>query len=55
MSGVTDIVVPMLQRLQEDMRNIKVCMSSMEKNQALLNRHMDNFGSASSASNGGWT
>lgn len=58
MSEVTDIVVPMLQRVQaqltgldersaslkEDMHNIKVRMSSMEENQAALNRHVDNFG-----------
>lgn len=58
MSEVTDIVVPMLQRIQaqltgldersdnlkEDMRNIKVRMTSMEENLAALNRHMDNFG-----------
>lgn len=58
MSEVTDIVVPMLQRIQaqltgldersdnlkEDMRNIKVRMTSMAENLAALNRHMDNFG-----------
>src|SRR5690554_5661012 len=51
MSEVTDIVIPMLRRLQEDMsnlredmHNIKVRMTSVEATLAANNRHMDNFG-----------
>ncbi|WP_309628784.1 hypothetical protein [Brevundimonas sp.] len=58
MSEVTDIVVPMLQKIQhqlgrlemevsnlkEDMHHIKVRMTSMEANLYALNRQGDHFG-----------
>lgn len=58
MSEVTDIVVPMLQKVQaqlgrleadvvnikEDMNHIKVRMTSIEENFVSTNRRMDHFG-----------
>jgi hypothetical protein len=51
MSEVTDIVVPMLRRIQEDVsnlkedvRHIKTRVSSIEENLVSMNRQIDHFG-----------
>ena len=57
MSEVTDIVVPLLQKIQtqlsrleadvavvrEDIHNVKVRVTSLEANGSVLNRRMDSF------------